>query len=145
MQPGKMSIGIFILLLVIGFIAGALSGFVGIGGGVIIVPALIYIIGMTQHEAQGTSLLLMLPPIGILAVMNYYKAGNINWMYGIVVASAFVIGGFFGSKISLKLSPAVVKLSFGFIMLYVAVTMIISGYKSYRKDEQSNRQTEETQ
>ena len=140
-----MSVGIFILLLLIGFAAGALSGFVGIGGGVVIVPALIYIIGMTQHEAQGTSLLLMLPPIGILAVMNYYKAGHINFTYGIIVASAFVIGGFVGSKISLKLSPSVVKLSFGVILLYVAVSMIVSGYKSYRKDAQSDRKTEEIQ
>jgi uncharacterized membrane protein YfcA len=77
-----------LLLILIGLFAGMMSGFVGIGGGVIIVPALIYIMGLSQHEAQGTSLILMLPPIGILAVMNYYKAGQLNLNYGIIIAIA---------------------------------------------------------
>ena len=93
------------------------------------VPALIYIMGMSQHAAQGTSLLLMLPPIGILAVMNYWKAGELNWKYGIVIAVAFVIGGYFGSKLALKLSPSIVKLVFGVLMLYISVKMIYSGFK----------------
>jgi uncharacterized membrane protein YfcA len=118
-----------LILIAIGLAAGAMSGFVGIGGGVIMVPALIYIMGMTQHSAQGTSLLLMLPPIGILAVMNYWRAGEMNWKYGIVIAVAFVIGGYFGSKLALKLSPAIVKLVFGVLMLYISVRMIYSGYK----------------
>ncbi|MCB9222804.1 MAG: sulfite exporter TauE/SafE family protein [Crocinitomicaceae bacterium] len=118
-----------LILMAIGLAAGAMSGFVGIGGGVIMVPALIYIMGMSQHAAQGTSLLLMLPPIGILAVMNYWKAGELNWKYGIVIAVAFVIGGYFGSKLALKLSPSIVKLVFGVLMLYISVKMIYSGFK----------------
>lgn len=117
-----------IILIVIGLIAGVLSGFVGVGGGVVIVPALIYFFGMSQMEAQGTSLFLMLPPIGVLAVMNYYKTGNVNFWYGILIACTFVIGGYFGSKISLKISPYLVKVIFGSFMLYVAFKMIWSGW-----------------
>jgi hypothetical protein len=130
-----MTPGLIITLILIGLLAGGLSGFVGIGGGVIIVPALVYILGLTQHQAQGTSLLLMLPPIGILAVMNYYKAGHINWTYGAIIAAAFIAGGYFGSKLSLKLSPGLVKLSFGIIMAYVAFMMIWSGYNLYRNEQ----------
>lgn len=123
-----MTLNTIIILILIGIAAGILSGFVGIGGGVVIVPALIYFFGMTQMQAQGTSLFLMLPPIGILAVMNYYKTGNVNIWYGIIIACAFVIGGYFGSKISLRISPNMVKIIFGTFMLYVAFKMILSGW-----------------
>lgn len=123
-----MTFNTIIILIFIGIAAGILSGFVGIGGGVVIVPALIYFFGMTQMQAQGTSLFLMLPPIGILAVMNYYKTGNVNIWYGIIIASAFILGGYFGSKISLRISPYLVKVIFGTFMLYVAFKMILSGW-----------------
>ncbi len=129
-----MTTGLVITLVLIGLFAGILSGFIGVGGGVVIVPALVYILGLTQHQAQGTSLLIMLPPVGILAVMNYYKAGQINWMYGIIIAAAFIVGGYFGSKLSLKLSPGLVKLSFGVLMAYVSIMMIWSGYNLYRNE-----------
>ena len=105
------------------------------------VPALIYIMGMTQHAAQGTSLLLMLPPIGILAVMNYWRAGEMNWKYGVIIAIAFVVGGYFGSKLALKLSPAIVKLVFGVLMLYISVRMIYSGYKGEFRNNDTNHST----
>jgi uncharacterized membrane protein YfcA len=122
-----MTFQTILALVLIGIFAGMMSGFVGIGGGVIIVPALVYIVGLTQHEAQGTSLLLMLPPIGILAVMNYYKAGQMNITYGVIIAIAFVIGGYFGSKLSLQMSVSKVRLIFGLLMLYVAIKLIYSG------------------
>lgn len=125
-----MTLQTILILILIGLFAGMMSGFVGIGGGVVMVPALVYIMGLDQHTAQGTSLILMLPPIGILAVMNYYKTDNVNIPYGIIIAIAFVIGGYYGSKIALKLSPAKVKLIFGVLMLYVAAKMIYSGFKS---------------
>jgi uncharacterized protein len=130
----KMTVDTIIILILIGIISGIVAGFVGVGGGIIIVPALVYFLGLTQHQAQGTSLLLMLPPIGILAVMNYYKAGNINWTYGAIIAGAFVVGGYFGSKLSLKLSPNLVKFIFGIIMLYVSIRLIIAGYKGFSHD-----------
>ena len=121
-----MRLSTFLILVFIGIVAGILSGFVGIGGGIIIVPALIYFLGLSQHDAQGTSLALMLPPIGILAVMNYYKAGNLNINYAIVVAIAFIVGGYFGSKISLKLDPNLVKKVFGLVMLLASLKIIFS-------------------
>ncbi len=131
-----METSTILILCSIGLCAGILSGFIGVGGGIIIVPALIYFIGLSQHQAQGVSLLLMLPPIGILAVMNYYKGLEMDkqylWYAGIM-AVCFIIGGFFGSKLSLKLSPEKVKFFFGLIMLIVAIKMIWSGSKYISK------------
>jgi hypothetical protein len=101
-----------------------LSGFIGVGGGLIIVPALVYFLGLSQLQAQGTSLAIMLPPVGIMAVMNYYKSGNINLTYGLIIALTFIIGGYLGSKIALRISPVKVKFFFGIILLYSAVRMI---------------------
>lgn len=133
MQP-KMSGTIIFILLLIGFFAGVLSGFIGVGGGVIMVPALVFILGMGQHQAQGLSITTMLPPIGILAFYSYYQNGVItkDFVYmGIIMAVAFVFGGLIGSKISLKLSPYIVRIVFGIIMLYVAIRMIWSGWSHY--------------
>ncbi len=124
-----MTANTIIILVVIGLMAGILSGFVGIGGGVVIVPALMYTLSMTQYQAQGTSLFILLLPVGILAVMNYYKSGHINWQFGIIVAAAFVIGGYFGSKLALRISPSIVKIVFGVLMTYVSIKMILSGIK----------------
>ncbi len=117
-----------LILVLIGISAGILSGFVGVGGGIIIVPALVYLLGMSQFEAQGTSLFVLLLPVGVLAVINYTRAENINWEFGLVVAVTFVIGGYIGSKIALKISPSVVKLVFGIIMAFVSVRLILSGF-----------------
>lgn len=114
-----------ITLLLIGMAAGLLSGFIGIGGGLIIVPALIYFMGLSQMAAQGTSLALMLPPIGALAVMNYWKAGEIDIQAAAVMVIAFVAGGYFGSRIALALDPLKLRLAFGIVMLLVAIRMII--------------------
>ena len=118
------------ILIAIGMLAGILSGFIGVGGGMIIVPGLIYFLGMSQHMAQGTSLALMIPPIGILAVYNYYRAGDINLAYAGVIAATFVVGGFIGSRLSLKLSPNTVRFVFGVVMLYIAIKLIGSSYRT---------------
>lgn len=128
-----MDIQTFLILIAIGLTAGTLSGFVGIGGGIVIVPALIYLLGLSQHQAQGTSLLLMLPPIGVLAVYNYYQGGHINFWYGGIIAIFFVVGGYLGSRWSLKLDPNIVRLIFGLLMLYVSIQMVWSGFKSVLK------------
>jgi len=124
-----------LILVTIGVVAGILSGFVGVGGGVVIVPCLVYFLGLTQHQAQGTSLFILVLPVGILAVMNYSKTANINWGYGIVIALTFVIGGYIGSKLSLKLSPSLVKLTFGIIMAIVSFKLILSGYTSISNEK----------
>ncbi len=123
-----------LILIAIGTFAGVLSGFVGVGGGIIIVPALVYILGMSQHEAQGTSLFVLLLPVGILAVHNYYKSDQINWRFGLVISLAFVLGGYFGSRFALKISPAVVRIIFGIVMAVVSFKMITSGINTLSND-----------
>ncbi|HOP43953.1 MAG: sulfite exporter TauE/SafE family protein [Flavobacteriales bacterium] len=121
-----MSLTTLLLLVIIGLLAGVLSGFVGVGGGLIIVPALVYIMGLSQHEAQGTSLGVLLLPVGILAVMNYYRSGQLDIRYALIIAAAFVAGGYFGSKWALVLPEVVVRRVFGFIMLIGALKLILS-------------------
>jgi uncharacterized membrane protein YfcA len=113
-----------LILISIGMAAGILSGFIGIGGGVVIVPALIYFMGMSQFQAQGTSIAIMLPPVGIMAFYNYYKAGQVNLTYAAIIAFTFILGGYLGSKIALKLNPNVVRFVFGLLMLYVSARLL---------------------
>lgn len=133
-----MEISTVLILMGIGLMAGILSGFVGVGGGIIIVPALIYFLGYNQLQAQGMSLTLMLPPIGIMAFYNYYQKGHVDKMsmtYAGVMAALFIVGGYVGSKLALKIPENVVKLIFGLIMLYVAIRMIMSGWSVFTEEE----------
>ena len=123
------------MLVSIGLFAGLLSGFVGVGGGIIIVPALVFLLGLTQHQAQGTSLFVLMLPVVSFAVLNYWKSGNVKWEYGLVIAMTFIVGAFFGSKLSLKISPGLVQLIFGILMAYISFRMILSGYTSISSDE----------
>lgn len=120
----SMDLSAVVTLLLIGVAAGCLSGFIGIGGGLLIVPALMYGMGMSQMAAQGTSLALMLPPIGALAVMNYWRADAVDFRAAAIMVLAFVAGGYFGSRLALSLNPMKVRLAFGAIMLFVAIRMI---------------------
>jgi len=124
-----------LMLVSIGLFAGLLSGFVGVGGGIIIVPALVFLLGLTQHQAQGTSLFVLMLPVVSFAVLNYWKSGNVKWEYGLVIAITFIVGAFFGSKLSLKISPGLVQLLFGILMAYISFRMILSGYTSISSDE----------
>jgi hypothetical protein len=120
-----MSIGTLAILSIIGLCAGILSGMIGVGGGIVIVPALVYFLGLTQHEAQGTSLAMMIPPIGILAVYNYYKSEQVNITYALILAAFFVVGGYLGSKITIDfIDEKTLKKLFGSIMLIAAIKMI---------------------
>jgi uncharacterized membrane protein YfcA len=121
-----MSILTFVVLIIIGLLAGTLSGLVGVGGGIIMIPLLIMLLGLTQHQAQGTALFAMLPPIGILAAMNYFKQGYVKWEYAVVIALTFVVGGYLGSKLSLSLPPQTVRRVFGVIMLIGGFKLIFS-------------------
>ena len=121
-----MSFSTVIGLIIIGLLAGLLSGLVGVGGGIIMIPLFIMLLGLTQHQAQGTALFAMLPPIGILAAMNYYKAGFVKWEYAAVIALTFVVGGYFGSKLAISLPDQTVRKVFGVIMLIGAIKLIFS-------------------
>lgn len=120
----KMDTNTVLILLLIGLLAGMLSGFVGVGGGIIIVPALVIFLGFTQHGAQGTSLAVLLAPVGVFAVMNYYKAGHIDIRAAIVIGLAFIIGAYFGSKIAISINQEMVKKVFAVFMIAVAVKML---------------------
>ncbi len=113
-----------ILLVVIGLTAGLLSGLIGIGGGVVMVPLFIILLGFQQHQAQGMSLAVMLPPVTLLAALNYNKEGIIDWKMAIIVSLCFVVGGFLGSKMALKIDNQTLKKIFGVVMLIIAVKMI---------------------
>jgi uncharacterized membrane protein YfcA len=123
----KMNMTTILLLITIGLIAGTLGGMVGLGGGIILIPALILIMKLDQQTAQGTSIAIMLPPIGLFAVYNYYKAGYVNMKYAFVIAMAFMVGGYFGSSLALKLSPDVMRKIFSIILVFIAVKMFFSG------------------
>ncbi|MFL5740555.1 MAG: sulfite exporter TauE/SafE family protein [Flavisolibacter sp.] len=119
-----MSTQIILMLLLIGLLAGVLSGLIGVGGGIIIVPALVYFLGFTQHEAQGTSLGLLLLPIGILAVFSYYSKGYIDIKYVGIMAVGFLLGGFLGSKLALSISEITLKRIFAVVLFYTAFKML---------------------
>lgn len=121
-----MSLTTILVLLLIGVAAGFASGFVGVGGGIIIVPALVFFLGFSQHMAQGTSLALMLPPIGLLGFYNYYKSGNTNITAALIIAAAFVLGAYYGSKISIGLDQRLVKRIFGAVMMLAAAKLLFS-------------------
>jgi len=112
------------LLIIIGLIAGVLSGMIGVGGGIIIVPALVFFLGFSQHQAQGTSLGLLLLPVGILAVMNYYNKGFIDIKVVVIMSIAFILGGWLGSKLSLALPGDIVKKIFGILLFYTGIKMM---------------------
>jgi len=123
----KMTLTTFLILMLIGLAAGVLSGFAGVGGGVIIIPALIFLLGMTQFEAQGTSLAMMIPPIGLMAAFNYYKEGYINWKYAIILALFFFVGGYIGSKLAISIPQNIVKKSFAIFIILVGARMLFKG------------------
>jgi uncharacterized protein len=121
-----MATSMLLILILIGIIAGIMAGMLGIGGAIIMVPALVYLMGMSQHSAQGTSLAVMLPPIGIIAAFNYYKAGQVNLKFALILAACFLIGSYFGSKISLNLPEPLLKKIFGFLLIAVAAKMLLT-------------------
>lgn len=112
------------ILLLVGIAAGMLSGLVGVGGGIIIVPALVFFLGFSQKMAQGTSLGILLLPVGIFAVNNFYKQGYINFSVVGVISFAFLFGSYFGSKIALSLPQETVKKIFAILMILIAVKLL---------------------
>ncbi len=119
-----MDMQTIIIIVLIGIAAGILGGLVGVGGGIIIVPALIYFVGFSQHAAQGTSLGLIMLPVGILGVLQYYKSGNVDFKVVGILAIGFLIGSFFGSKLALSLPQETVKKIFAILMIIMAVKML---------------------
>ena len=112
-------------LALIGLSAGVLSGLFGIGGGILIVPALMYGLGFSQKLATGTSLAILLPPVGIAAVMEYYRQGAVDIKAAMIIAVMVVAGSWFGSKFSVGIDPVMMKLLFGIFLI------LLGGYIIY--------------
>jgi hypothetical protein len=123
-QKNLHSMNEILILLAMGLIAGVLSGMVGIGGGIIIVPALVYFLGFSQHSAQGTVLCMFLLPIGILGVYNYWQEGFVEWRTALIMGITFILGSFFGSKFSISLDAVTVKRIFGAVIFLISLKMM---------------------
>jgi uncharacterized protein len=122
----KMDLTTIIILIIIGLMAGLFGGMFGVGGAIVMIPAMVYLLGVDQHTAQGTSVAIMLPPIGLFAAYNYYKAGQVNIWYAVIIALAFMAGGYFGSKLALELPETLMKRIFGVLLILLALRMIFS-------------------
>ncbi len=114
------------LYLVFGLVAGVLSGLLGIGGGIFVIPGLVLLMGFSQKMAQGTTLAMMVPPIGLLAAWAYYKAGFVDIKVAGLMCIGFFIGGFFGAKFATVLSGVTLSRIFGAAMLVVSIKMILA-------------------
>lgn len=119
-----MSVQTILILILVGIAAGMLGGLVGVGGGIIIVPSLIYFIGFSQKMAAGTSLGILLLPIGILGVLQFYKAGYVDVKAACLVSLGFLAGSYFGSKIALHLPQETIKKIFAVLLIILAVKML---------------------
>jgi uncharacterized membrane protein YfcA len=119
----------WMIFLLIGLGAGVISGMFGVGGGLVIVPALIYWAGFTQHKATGTSLAVLLPPIGLLASIEYYRHGNVNWRAAIIIACALIVGAWVGSFFANKISGPHLRLSFGVFTTAIGIYMVYGAFK----------------
>ena len=142
-----MDLQTILILLLIGIGAGTLSGLVGVGGGIIIVPALIFFLGFPQKMATGTSLGVLLLPVGILGVMQFYKQGYVDLKVVGIISLAFLVGSYYGSRISLSLSQETVKKIFALLMILIAIKMLFfdksgaagsTGKTIYPPDKHSN-------
>ena len=129
-----MSLQMIIILLLVGLAAGILGGLVGVGGGIIIVPSLIYFLGFSQKEAQGTSLGILLLPIGILGVLQFYKAGYVDMRSVWLVSFGFLVGSYFGSKIALNFPQETMKKIFAILMILIALKMLFLDKKMEDKE-----------
>jgi uncharacterized protein len=120
----NMSVSTLLIIIVIGIITGAMAGMLGIGGAIIMIPALVFFMGFSQQMAQGTSLAVMLPPIGIFATYNYWKAGQVDLKIALILAVTFIVGSYFGSKLALNIPQPTLKKIFGVLLLLVAARML---------------------
>jgi len=117
----------WLLLLLIGLVAGVFSGMFGIGGGLIIVPALLFFLKVRELQAIGTSLAALIPPVGLLGAAEYYRNGYINLRYAALVALGLFLGAYFGARIMISLPPEVIRRVYAVFLLLVAARMLLMG------------------
>lgn len=115
-----------VLYVILGIAAGTLSGMLGIGGGIVLIPALVFIFGLTQHQAQGTTLALMVPPIGLLAALRYYQSGNVKLGMAGFICIGFFVGGLIGAGLVQNISEPLLKKGFAVFLLFVSLRMFFA-------------------
>ena len=115
----------YLVLAAIGLVAGVLGGMFGIGGGLVVVPALILILKMKQLDAFGTSLAALVPPSGLLGAIEYYRNGNVNIRFALLLSSALLIGVYFGARIMINVSPVLARRAYGGFLLIVAIRFLV--------------------
>jgi len=120
-----MTVQTITMLILIGLLAGILSGLVGVGGGIIMVPLLVLFFSLSQHEAQGTSLAVLSIPVTALAAFNYYKEGQLNIKFALIIAVFFIVGSFFGSKLAIGIDQKVLKKIFAIVLIIIAGKMLL--------------------
>lgn len=125
-QKNEMTISLGLLYIVLGILSGFLSGLIGIGGGTIVVPVLVIIFGLSQKTAQGTTLALLVPPIGILAAWTYYKQGYVDFPIAGLICIGFIFGGLIGAKLAINISNQTLERIFGIALLIISIKMIFS-------------------
>lgn len=125
-----MNMQTIIILILVGIAAGMLSGLVGVGGGIIIVPALVFFLGFSQKMAQGTSLGILLLPVGILGLIQYYKQGYVDLKVVLIISLAFLFGSYFGSKIALRLPQDTIRKIFAVLMILIAIKLLFFDKKA---------------
>lgn len=111
--------------IILGLFAGALSGIVGFGGGIVIIPALVYIFGLSQKMAQGTTLALLVPPIGLLAAWAYYKQGYVDIKIALLICIGFILGSFIGGQIAIELPTKLITKIFGWAIILIGARMVL--------------------
>ncbi|NND63265.1 MAG: sulfite exporter TauE/SafE family protein [Flavobacteriaceae bacterium] len=122
-----MNLTVLLSLIIIGIAAGILSGFMGVGGGVVMIPLMMLLLGYNQHEAQGMSLAVLAVPVTFVAAYTYHSSGHsINWKFALVIAVCFVIGGFIGSKFAVKIDQSLLKKIFAGILVVAAIKLFFS-------------------
>jgi uncharacterized protein len=115
-----------ITCILLGLTAGVFGGMFGVGGGVILIPALVYFFGLTQHQAQGTTLAIMVPPIGLLAAWRYYQSGNVKLGMAVLICAGFLVGGYLGASLVQKVPELLMKRMFGGLLMLIALKMIFT-------------------
>jgi hypothetical protein len=113
--------------LLLGALAGVFSGLIGVGGGVIIVPALVYLFGMSMHQAQGTTLAMLVPPVGLLAAWTYYRQGYVELSVAALLCAGFVVGAWGGARLATNLSNVALERTFGVVLVMIGLKMVIGG------------------
>ncbi len=116
---------LLVWMVLVGALAGVLAGILGVGGGIIVIPLLVHFFHMSQHEAQGTSLAMLLPPIGIFAFLEYYRAGHVNVTWAMFIALGFIFGGALGGHFAQQISDPLLRRLFAVFFIFIGARMLI--------------------